>query len=251
MFVIAPLFAGMTGTLILSCLQGHLGRAWADDAQSPTCAQIVVGDFVFLAGDATAPGAEELAAHIPECAKTDILCVPETKVWCDVVERVWTGKYDAFARYAIKKDTRFDRIKLKRFAAPLPEGYTLRRVDDELYGRGAYWLAYLYEHFADAGDFARRGLGFCVLDDGGQIVGSAYSYSVYNGGIEIDIGTAKEHRRKGLATACAAALILSCLDRGLYPSWDAANLESVALAEKLGYEFSHEYTTYALKLREG
>ena len=39
-------------------------------------------------------------------------------------------------------------------------------------------------------------------------------------------------------------LILRCLDEGLYPSEDAQNMASVHLAEKLGYEFDHEYTAY-------
>jgi hypothetical protein len=30
----------------------------------------------------------------------------------------------------------------------------------------------------------------------------------------------------------------------LYPSWDAHNMGSVHLAEKLGYEFDHEYIAY-------
>jgi hypothetical protein len=41
-------------------------------------------------------------------------------------------------------------------------------------------------------------------------------------------------------------MILEALDRGLSPSWDAANLWSVGLAEKLGYHFDHEYTTYEI-----
>ena len=53
-----------------------------------------------------------------------------------------------------------------------------------------------------------------------------------------------EERRKGLAAAACAALILRCLDEGLYPSWDAQNMNSVHLAEKLGYELDHEYTAY-------
>jgi len=32
--------------------------------------------------------------------------------------------------------------------------------------------------------------------------------------------------------------------RSLYPSWDAQNMNSVHLAEKLGYEFDHAYTAY-------
>ena len=34
------------------------------------------------------------------------------------------------------------------------------------------------------------------------------------------------------------------LEEGLYPSWDAHNMDSVRLAEKLGYKFSHAYTAY-------
>ena len=42
----------------------------------------------------------------------------------------------------------------------------------------------------------------------------------------------------------AGALILRCLKENLYPSWDAQNINSVHLAEKLGYEFDHEYIAY-------
>ena len=38
--------------------------------------------------------------------------------------------------------------------------------------------------------------------------------------------------------------LLQCLEEDLYPSWDAQNMLSVHLAEKLGYEFDHEYTVY-------
>lgn len=55
-----------------------------------------------------------------------------------------------------------------------------------------------------------------------------------------------DQRRKGLASVCGAKLILECMKRGLYPSWDAQNKGSVALAEKLGYHFSHEYVAYEI-----
>ncbi|MBP3753936.1 MAG: GNAT family N-acetyltransferase [Lachnospiraceae bacterium] len=47
-----------------------------------------------------------------------------------------------------------------------------------------------------------------------------------------------------LATIACSALILRCLKENLYPSWDAQNMNSVRLAEKLGYEFAHEYVAY-------
>ncbi|MBR5980868.1 MAG: GNAT family N-acetyltransferase [Firmicutes bacterium] len=79
-----------------------------------------------------------------------------------------------------------------------------------------------------------------------MIVSVASSYTAFREGIEIEIDTEEEYRRKGLASAAGAALILSCLDDGLYPGWDAANLESVHLSEKLGYEFDCEYPCYWL-----
>ena len=88
-----------------------------------------------------------------------------------------------------------------------------------------------------------------ILKDGEPVSGAS-SYSGYRGGIEIEIDTRKDFRRKGLAFVCGAKLILECLDRGWYPSWDAHNLWSVALAEKLGYHFDHEYEAYEVILKE-
>ncbi|WP_307720455.1 GNAT family N-acetyltransferase [Clostridium tagluense] len=45
-------------------------------------------------------------------------------------------------------------------------------------------------------------------------------------------------------------MILDCLHRGKYPSYDAANLESVALAQKLGYVLDEPYDTYYIHSKE-
>lgn len=82
-----------------------------------------------------------------------------------------------------------------------------------------------------------------MLKDG-VIVSGASSYTSFSAGIEIEIDTMEAFRRKGLASACGAKLILECLKRGLYPSWDAHNKESLALAQKLGYRFANEYPVY-------
>lgn len=86
-----------------------------------------------------------------------------------------------------------------------------------------------------------------VLKDG-ELAAGASSYSTYREGIEIEIDTREDHRRKGLAYQCGAKLILECLKRDLYPSWDAPNKWSAALAEKLGYRFSHEYIAYEITI---
>ena len=97
--------------------------------------------------------------------------------------------------------------------------------------------------FESKGKYLDIGRGVVVIKSG-RIVAGASSFARYNEGIEIEVDTAAEERRKGLATAASAALILQCLDEGLYPSWDAQNMNSVHLAEKLGYEYDHEYTVY-------
>ena len=94
--------------------------------------------------------------------------------------------------------------------------------------------------------FLEKGIGFCIIQDD-QIITGASSYSSCEGAIDITIGTINEYRRKGLAIKCASRLILACLEKGIYPRWDAANLESVALAEKLGYRFKEVYQVFTLK----
>ena len=97
--------------------------------------------------------------------------------------------------------------------------------------------------FGSKEEYFRLGRGFAVMK-AGKVVSGASSYSRYREGIEIEIDTVEEERRKGLAGAAGAALILSCLEAGRYPSWDAQNMASVHLAEKLGYEYSHAYDVY-------
>ena len=100
--------------------------------------------------------------------------------------------------------------------------------------------------FGSKEKYLELGRGYAVMKEG-KIVSAASSYSRYRGGIDVEIDTVRQERRKGLGTAVAAKLILSCLDEGLYPAWDAANMLSVRLAEKLGYEFSREYVCFEVE----
>ncbi len=110
------------------------------------------------------------------------------------------------------------------------------------------WSRDFCAQFRDTEDFLARGIGVGALFEG-KLVAGASSYSIYRGGIEIEIDTKPEFRRQGLATTCGAKLILECLSRGLYPSWDAYDLRSVSLAEKLGYHLDRPYVVYALERR--
>lgn len=151
-------------------------------------------------------------------------------------------------RYAIKKEgDQFDRIKLNAYVNGLDKQFELRAIDEVLYKelKQDEWGMDLCGIFKDYDDFAKMALGYVVMK-GEEIVSGASSYSAYDGGIEVEIDTRKAYRRQGLARACGAKLILACLEKGLYPSWDAANMGSVTLSEQLGYHLNHEYITYSI-----
>ena len=232
---IRSLFDGWEETMVWSCLQGVMGRGAVNEDGS--AGMIVHQDFTFLAGE---PDRTLLAK-----AKGPIL-VPRTEEWEPVIEDFFQDRAVRETRYAIKKEPDvFDRRKLEHFAASLPEGYELRLVDEALVPvlLAEEWSRDLCSAFNGPADCCKRGVGTAVLY-GGVPVAGAGAYCVYRGGIEIEIDTRSDHRRKGLAAACGARLILECLDRDLYPSWDAIDLRSVALAEKLGYHRGEPYTTY-------
>ena len=133
-------------------------------------------------------------------------------------------------------------------AKTLLEGYEIRKIDSDIYDLCLATSG--FEDFVSSFDskemYLTLGRGFVVMK-GERIVSGASSYSRYREGIELEVDTVTEERRRGFAATVCSALILDCLEDGLYPSWDAQNLHSVRLAEKLGYELEGEYTVYEVK----
>ncbi|MEN6634959.1 MAG: GNAT family N-acetyltransferase [Clostridiaceae bacterium] len=234
---IRPLFSGWNETLIWSVLQGHMGYAIADQEDAPTAAQIVLGGFCFLAGQPSASFAAKAAGHE---------IVPQHEGWHDAIEQAFGARVRQRLRYAIKKEPdAFSRETLQAYVDALPKEFELRLFDEGICAQTvlADWSCDFCDCFSGTEDFLKRGLGVAALHNG-VLVSGASSYSIYTGGLEIEIDTAPEYRRRGLALACGARLILEALDRGLYPSWDAFDLRSVMLAEKLGYHADHPYIVY-------
>ena len=246
---IAPLFAGWEESLIWSCLEGCMGEAWADNENHPVSARILLADFCFFAGK---PNQQLVAEEIRNQVREFVIMVPpmdETgENWAREIEKSYGGNCRRVERYAIKKEPGiFDKKHLRKIVESLPEGYEVKLIDEEIFGqtRKSPWSVDFTSQFADYEDYRRRGLGTAVLFHG-ELVSGASSYMVYRGGIEIEIGTREDFRRKGLASVCGAGLILECMERGLYPSWDAQNMWSVKLAEKLGYHFDRAYPAYEI-----
>lgn len=247
MYKIVPFFEGWNETPIWSCFQGYMGNAWADNNENPKSAQVIAGDLCFFAGVPDIDLVKNIPLSFPSKC---ILMVPQNEGWAILIEQVYKNSCNRFMRYSIKKETGiFDREKLRTYIEKLPTEYNIMKIDEELFNKvkKEEWSKDLCSQFPTYMGYEEYGLGFVVLLNG-MIVSGASSYTVYDKGIEIEIDTKDDYRRKGLALACASRLILECLDRGLYPSWDATDMNSVALAEKLGYHLEKEYVTYSVSV---
>lgn len=249
----APLFANWPETMIWSALEGGMGRIWTV-AQPPRAALCENADFLFLAGSADEPQtAEVLEAWREERKGQFVILTPRDPACAALIENLFRDTAVREERYAFCKDGEtFDREQLERFAGSLDPAFEMKPFDEALYHKAMEneWSRDFCSQFEHAQDFLARGIGVAVLKDG-VLVGGASSYAVYSGGIEIQIQTREDCQRRGIALACGARLILTCLERGLYPSWDAANIPSARLARKLGYVDSGIYPVWELQAYKG
>ena len=234
---VKTLFEGWQETLIYSCLQKVMGKIYVTDLENPKSALAFAGCFGFFAGEPC----RELVVNKPDGF---VILTPQNEAWAKLIEECFPSAKRC-TRYAIKKDTVFNRDALKAELCKLPEGYEIKKIDSEIYDMclSNPVTEDFVSSFETKEQYLEMGRGRVILKDG-EIVSGASSYTRYNEGIEIEVDTVEKERRKHLATIACAALILDCLEEGLYPSWDAQNMNSVRLSEKLGYELAHEYTVY-------
>lgn len=242
----AHLFKDWPETIIWSCLQGVMGRVYGDRQESPASAAAVLGDFCFLAGR---PSSVFLLALSKSVRRDFLIMVPQDDFWGDLIEISFNESSKKVTRYAMKKDTRFDRTRLQAVAEAIPRGMELKKLDREVFDLAMErpWCRDWVSQYESYEVYREKGMGVVLMRDGEPVSGAS-AYSSYEGGIEIEIDTREDCRRQGLARICGAALILQCLDRGLYPSWDAQNKGSLALAGQLGYVFDREYSAYEVDL---
>lgn len=235
---IASLYVGWEETMIYSYLQGRMGKAYVTSKSKPRSAVIKIADFCFFAGLVDA----DLIRYVSQEA---VVLVPRNDAWAKAIEEV-CPKATKRSRYALKKEPHvFDQTYLQGIVKKLDTIYEIQLINEKTYQQimGQSWSKDLCYNFDDYLDFSKRGLGVVILHQG-EVIAGASSYTVYHEGIEIEIDTKKEYRRNGLGLVCGAKIILECLQRDLYPSWDAHNLGSLSLAKKLGYHFDQEYVVY-------
>jgi len=234
-----PLFASFPGLhgIVDAALEGTMGTVRADDATRPAVAVIEL-DFYLLAGDPQAPSAEDVVRGL----SPPWSAVTSSEDWEPLLRRIWGAALQTRTRVAFRPG-KADRVRLRQFRETLPDGLTLKRVTADDAARFAELEDSLVYNFPSLDEFVAKGVGFGV-EHAGQYVSGCSSFALSSRSLEFEIDTHPDFRGRGLAAACAAAMIEHCLESGLVAWWDAHNDISAALAAKLGFVDPVPYTAY-------
>lgn len=263
-YIIKNIFENWWDSLIQSSIEGCMGEVWVNNNQNVKSSIIINSSFCFLAGEPD----EKMLLEMPDrCTGDFMVLVPIDKGWDKLIEKHFADNIRPVTRYAIKKEDNsiFDVEYLSKIIYDFEKSnlnsckdnnqneykkenkYQLVMINEEetVYRQALKeeWSEDICINFKDFSDYRDRGIGVGILCNG-KLVAGASSYTVYPGGIEVTIHTKDDCQKKGFASVCGARLIIECIKRNLYPSWDARTMISVHLAEKLGYHFKCEYKVY-------
>ncbi len=243
---IRALFGCFDDSMIQSCFEGVYGELWCDDPLQPETAVIVSGDFIYLAGKAAY--AEEIADFLKD--RPNGVLVPSCEDWFELLKGRCVHPLKKVERYHMKApEEGFDKRALSEMVKGMNElkipGCELCRITKGEFEwcLGSDWAYSFVSNFSDYNEFKRHGFGF-VIKHNGRIVSGTSSYCYYSKGVEVEVSTAPEYRKNGLARITAARFILECIERKLAPNWDARNMASVKIAKSLGFVLHDAYTAY-------
>ena len=135
------------------------------------------------------------------------------------------------------------------------DGYHIRRIDQSLLTEGDLRnLDMVKEELGSerqsAEDFLEKSFGYCTIN--ADTIAS-WCTSEYNTGNRCELGiyTIESHRRLGLATLTARAVIRHALTQGIdqigWHCW-ADNQASVATALKIGFKHKHQYKVQTIQI---
>lgn len=255
LYIPIKLFEDIEDSMVKACLQGYMGNAYVDKLENPSVALIVSGEYSFIGGDSKSKNSKKLCENIFNYILGDeavVIYSNKNSGWKQLLLSVGINSPMEVIRYGIvQKDYKFDKEKLVELTNSVGNEYKLIKFDSNTFEESLKnnWSKEFCETFDSSEDYEKRGFGFGIIHNN-ELVSGASTMTVYDGGVEIQVATREDHRKKGLSMACSAALILECDSKGLRPCWDAANTISRDMAIKLGYEYSGEYSTIHIKKPE-
>lgn len=247
MYYLRALSEGNNSVNLWAAIEGNMGKAWIDSKAEPKFGIVLIADFCYLLGGINDEEAELEVKELLNKCKGKII-VTDNPSWVSIVEKYYLDSFKRFKRYATKREPKaFQKKVLNGYISIVEDEFKIERIDKYLYSKVIEdrFMADCCSNFSSLEDFIKHGIGY-VIEYNGEIIAGASSYSYCKGYIDITIGTKERYRQKGLALACASKLILECVGKNIYPVWDAVDMRSVSLAEKLGYSFDREYEVYSI-----
>jgi RimJ/RimL family protein N-acetyltransferase len=263
--VTRPLFQGLEYNVVVrAVIEGtNPGRIYADDRLEPKSAFLCSAEGYYLAGVATNQAFNTALHRLivdrifagdtvrPGDDQIDLRFCPGT--WEEALEVILQGKppLQQRRRHYVWRERRMN------WQEWIPEGCTLRHVDDELLARpgirvpnsalNRYAVDKMKANWGSIGSFMERGFGFCTLCDE-QVVSWCIADCASGEACEIGIRTHPDYRRRGLATVTVAAAVDYALSHGFaevgWHCWEG-NAGSIGVAEKVGFEMERQYVAYA------
>lgn len=236
-----PLFVDIPGLhgCLDAVLNGDFGLALADDDRTPRTALLQL-DFTFLGGDPGTAAAKDAFAMLGGPRASHIVA---TQDWVEPI-KTWFGDRVSPHERADFSPGEWEVARLRGFL-DLPAGFDLVAVDASNVERFAALERAFVDSFDSLEDFLARGAGFGVIHRDGFVSGCS-SFTLSRGKLEFEIDTQPDYRRRGLATAVAARMLLHCIENAIEPCWDAHNPISAALARKLGFIERNRYFAWVL-----
>jgi hypothetical protein len=229
--------------LIFPAIEQERCRLWVDSLEFPSAALWQLKILNAVTGDSSNSAAEEL---IRKVEPAQIIFAPDSE-WEKVIRSVWGKRMGVQQRTKMSPHS-LDIEYLRKLREIIPDGFTLERMDlatvKTLDKRMAMHIPLF---FGGSKEFSEKGIGFCIKHEG-KVVSTASTFTPFTNEFEIQVETSgtPDYRRKGLATAVSAALIVYALENNLIPQWDAANEKSIGLALKLGYSNPESWQAYYL-----
>ena len=255
---VRPLFQGFDYSLsVQAAIEGNnLGRIFVDDVNQPRTAFALTVEGYLLAGEydnATINAA--LGRFLREKIFTgEVFVVCDWAMSLAVHPEAWEALLpELIPTHEVEKIKRYhylcSTVKLD-WRKNIAEGYTVRRVDRTVLDNAADdvvrgWMD-IEEVWGTVGDYLQQGVSYSVLYEG-EMVAWCTPDCVAGERIDVGIMTHPAHRRRGLASVAAAAVVEECLNQGFSAvGWhcNAENVGSWKTAEKVGFERNCEYAYY-------
>ena len=258
-YILSPFFHDAYDSCPEAFLDGLMGRGLCDSLEQPDYGIVQMGHYCYLGGNGYGLEKKNLLSIVETMVQRPyIVFVPLSESWDRLLFE--DASFQKITRYAMDKP-KLQYFNPKLLASYISEiaydpnyvgstisrRYTIKPINEIYYYliQKQEWTQEFTTNYKDYATFARYGFGFIIIEGNtGKIAAISSSFSTSKNSIEIELATSPRYRKRGFGTAVAARMILECLNRKMFPRWDAANLISVKIAEKLGFTFIEEYSSY-------